>query len=131
IGHRARAECPGLVCLELYPWELGGLRNENNCRNYRSWTGGGDCGLSPVQEKNRSPFVLDLSHKQRRDFPPRHIHELPFLYWPPSLFLQIESGGRSVDRDFTERHAPATALFQNLLRRQIFHLSAETIRSVD
>src|SRR6059058_3132955 len=51
-NQRPWAERAGLVYLEFYARELGGLtKNENNCRNNRSRAGGTDRRLSAFQKQ--------------------------------------------------------------------------------
>src|SRR5207244_5590521 len=45
------------------------------------------------------------------------------------FLLEVQSCRRSVDGDFAERHARATTLVAHFLRRKIFLLSVETVRS--
>src|SRR5207302_7477112 len=116
VGQRSRAQCSRLVYLELYPRELGSLTNENNCRNYRSRTCGIDRSLSSFQEQSGRPRARGRSGLRRRNFAHREIQRLPFRHWRPPFLLKIESGRRSLDGNFTERHAPASAFVQNLLR---------------
>src|SRR5438477_8413802 len=88
VGQRPRAKRAGLVCLEFYPRELGGLtKNEINCRNYRSRTGGIDGRVSAFEKQSRRNRARSGSGLRWRNFAHQHLQRFSFRYRRPSLFL--------------------------------------------
>src|SRR6202047_1070711 len=51
VGQRCWVKCAGMVCLEFYPGQLGGVANdEDNRYHNRSWTGGTDRPLTSFED---------------------------------------------------------------------------------
>ena len=94
--------------------------------------GAGPAGLTAgylLTKAGRDVIVLERGPgTRRRHQPHRRLQGLPVRHRRPPLLLEVEGGGRPLERDPAGRLHRAAAPVAHLLRRQVLLLSAEGLR---